>query len=78
MISVSTPPLSRIPHLNGMEILQEIRIIVPGIPMILASGYIEEYVVGEDFRERPTCFLKKTYDFVALKHAVHLTLNSST
>lgn len=65
-----------IPHLNGMEILQEFRKIVPGIPVILSSGYLEEYVVGEDFRERPTCFLKKPYDFLALKHAIDLTLNS--
>ncbi|WP_163337505.1 response regulator [Desulfopila sp. IMCC35008] len=62
------------PHLDGMKTLQELRKIVPGIPMILASGHSEENVMRGSFKERPACFLQKPYNLQALKDAIDLTL----
>lgn len=63
------------PQLNGMKTLQELRKIVPGIPMILASGYSEENVMRGSFKEQPSCFLKKPFNLQALKDTIDLILN---
>ena len=62
------------PRMNGWETLLALRQIVPGIPVILASGYSEEQVLEEPQSERPQSFLGKPYGFQALSDAISRAL----
>jgi len=62
------------PRMNGLETLTALRQIVPGIPVILASGYSEEQVMDGNHLERPQAFLGKPYCLQDLKDAICRTL----
>ncbi|MBU1566056.1 MAG: PAS domain S-box protein [Proteobacteria bacterium] len=62
------------PRMNGWETLIALRQIVPGIPMILASGYSEEQVMERVHSERPQFFLGKPYGFKDLRDAINRAL----
>ncbi len=62
------------PGLNGWETLAALRKIAPDLPVILASGYDEATVMGEDHAERPQAFLSKPYSLKDLKAALGRTL----
>jgi CheY-like chemotaxis protein len=55
------------PGMNGWETLAALRRIRPNVPVILASGYDEANVMGEDHTERPQVFLHKPYRMADLK-----------
>ena len=62
------------PRMDGWETLLALRQIMPGIPVILASGYTEELVMEKAQSERPQFFLEKPFSFQALKDAVNRAL----
>ena len=62
------------PRMNGLETLTALRQIVPDIPVILASGYSEEQVMGGTHPERPQAFLGKPYGLQKLKNAISQSL----
>ena len=62
------------PGLNGWETLAALRKIDLALPVILASGYDEASVMGEDHAERPQAFLSKPYSLKDLKAALERTL----
>jgi two-component system cell cycle sensor histidine kinase/response regulator CckA len=49
------------PRMNGWETLAALRLISPGVPVVIASGYDESTVFAEDHLERPQAFLHKPY-----------------
>lgn len=62
------------PRMNGWETLFALRQIMPGIPVILASGYSEEQVMKETHLERPQAFLGKPFGLLALRDSIRQTL----
>jgi nitrogen-specific signal transduction histidine kinase/ActR/RegA family two-component response regulator len=62
------------PRMNGLETLTALRQIVPGIPVILASGYSEDQVMEGIHPDRPQAFLAKPYSLQELKDAICRTL----
>ncbi len=51
------------PRMNGWETIAAVRKIVPGVPVILASGYSESEALKGEHPELPQAFLSKPYDF---------------
>jgi two-component system, cell cycle sensor histidine kinase and response regulator CckA len=58
------------PRMNGWETLNALRKLAPGLPVILASGYDEAYVMAGDHPELPQAFLSKPYQLQALRDAI--------
>jgi CheY-like chemotaxis protein len=65
------------PRMNGWDTLTALRRLVPGIPVILASGYSEAQVMEGDHPELPQAFLHKPYESKALIAAINQVLASS-
>ncbi|MFZ2960638.1 MAG: PAS domain S-box protein [Candidatus Ozemobacteraceae bacterium] len=65
------------PRMNGWETLMALRRLAPGIPVILASGYSEAQVMGEEHPERPQAFLSKPYRRVHLVEAIRRALSDA-
>jgi CheY-like chemotaxis protein len=65
------------PRLNGWETLTALRKLVPGIPVILASGYDEAQVMAGDHPELPQVFLGKPYQLKGLRDAIRQALIKS-
>lgn len=65
------------PRMNGWETLLALRQIMPGIPVILASGYSEEQVMGETHLERPQAFLGKPFGLQALSDTIRQALKDA-
>jgi CheY-like chemotaxis protein len=55
------------PRMNGWETLTALRKLMPGIPVILASGYSEAQALAGEHPELPQAFLSKPYDFEKLE-----------
>jgi len=64
------------PRMNGWETLTALRELVPGIPVILASGYDEAQVMEGDHPELPQAFLGKPYKHKELSDAINHALTS--
>ena len=62
------------PRMNGWETLAALRQLVPGIPVILASGYSEAQAMEGDHPERPQAFLHKPYETKALINVINQVL----
>ena len=58
------------PRMDGWETLTALRKLVPGIPVILSSGYSEVQVMAGDHAELPQAFLSKPYELPALKDTI--------
>jgi CheY-like chemotaxis protein len=58
------------PRQGGWETISALRKIVPGIPIILASGYNESQVMAGSHSDFPQAFLSKPYEFEALRDAI--------
>ncbi len=67
------------PRMNGWETMTVVRQLVPGIPVILSSGYDEAHVMAAagDHSELPQAFLGKPYMLRALSDAIGQALASS-
>jgi CheY-like chemotaxis protein len=65
------------PRMNGWETLLALRQIIPGIPVILCSGYSEERVMKEVHLELPQAFLGKPFGLQALRDTIRRTLRES-
>ena len=64
------------PRMNGWETLTVLRKLVPGIPVILASGYDKAHVMAGDHPELPQVFLGKPYKLKELGDAIRQALVS--
>jgi two-component system, cell cycle sensor histidine kinase and response regulator CckA len=64
------------PHMDGWQTLEALRELVPGIPVILSSGYSEAQVMAGNHPELPQAFLSKPYEYEKLSEAVFRMLNS--
>ena len=62
------------PRMSGWETLAELRKLVPGIPVILASGYDEAQAMAGEHTELPQAFLGKPYRMRALREALSQAL----
>ena len=58
------------PSMDGMETLEEIRAMHPGLPVLLSSGYGKDSVPYAALRSRDTAFLRKPYSPQDLLEAV--------
>ncbi|MFA6012326.1 MAG: PAS domain-containing protein [Desulfobacteraceae bacterium] len=63
------------PRMDGWGLLDAIRSIVPGIPVILTSGYNQNHVMNGDHKEQPQSFLSKPYRSDDLREAIVHALN---
>jgi CheY-like chemotaxis protein len=59
------------PGMNGWDTLTALRDIVPGIPIILSSGYSEAQVMAGHHSELPQAFLSKPYDIQKLNQVIN-------
>ena len=62
------------PRMNGWDTLTALRQLVPGLPVILASGYSEAQVMEGDHPERPQAFLQKPYEVKVLVATINQLL----
>jgi len=58
------------PRMGGWETLAALRVLSPGLPVILASGYDESAVMAGDHPEKPQAFLSKPYQLHALRGVI--------
>ena len=58
------------PRMDGWATMAALRQLVPGLPIILTSGYDEARALAGDHAERPQAFLGKPYAVAALINAV--------
>jgi signal transduction histidine kinase/CheY-like chemotaxis protein len=58
------------PGLDGWATLAAIRAVRPDVPAVLASGYDEVQVLGEEHAERPQVFLHKPFVLADLRAAI--------
>jgi two-component system cell cycle sensor histidine kinase/response regulator CckA len=65
------------PRMNGWETLLALRQIMPGVPVILSSGYSEDQVMEGTHPERPQAFLGKPYGFQTLRDIIRRTLRDT-
>jgi CheY-like chemotaxis protein len=65
------------PRMNGWETLLVLRQILPGIPVILASGYSVERVMEEAHSELPQAFLGKPFGLQVLSDTIRQTLRDT-
>ena len=59
-----------LPGMDGWQVLTAMRKLVPGIPVILSSGYDEAYAMAGDHAELPQVFLGKPYELGLLLKAI--------
>ncbi|MDR3555778.1 MAG: ATP-binding protein [Syntrophobacteraceae bacterium] len=64
------------PGVSGRETLAGLRALVPGIPVILTSGYDEAAGLRGDHPESPQTFLHKPYGLKDLQKAIALALST--
>ncbi len=62
------------PRFNGWDTLKALRRIQADIPVILASGYDEEFALLQSQGEKPQAFLSKPYHMNDLKRALQVAL----
>jgi CheY-like chemotaxis protein len=62
------------PVMNGEEAAAELRLIRPGVPIILSSGYSEQEVAGRFAGKGLAGFLKKPYEPAELIEALQRAL----
>ena len=62
------------PRMDGWETLAALRSLLPGIPVVLSSGYDEAQVMAGEHPERPQAFLGKPYRLEELRGAVYRAL----
>lgn len=65
------------PRLSGWEVLEAVRALKPGVPVILTSGYEEAQVRDQSRKEQPQVFLQKPYQLADLKQALGKILGQS-
>jgi urea ABC transporter urea binding protein len=58
------------PRMGGWETLQALRALMPGLPVILTSGYDEARALAGEHPEKPQVFLGKPYEFAQLREAI--------
>jgi two-component system, cell cycle sensor histidine kinase and response regulator CckA len=61
------------PRMDGWETLTALRKIVPGFPVILASGCDEDHVMDGEHSEPPQSFLRKPYRALEIRDALRQT-----
>ncbi len=62
------------PQMDGWETLTALRSVIPGLPIVLASGYDQSQVMTGEHAEWPQTFLHKPYQLAKLRDAVRLAL----
>jgi len=66
------------PHINGVELFSAIRKLSPGIPVIIASGYSVDLVMGEAGAERPQYYLGKPFTIKELRKVMAMALDEES
>lgn len=64
------------PEMDGWETLEELRKIAPEIPVILASGYDQDFVMRGEHQQKPQAFLRKPYNSISLQQAIEQALSA--
>ncbi len=62
------------PHMDGWETLTALRKVIPGLPVVLASGYDQSQVMTGEHAEWPQTFLHKPYQLAKLRDSVRVAL----
>ncbi|MBU8920604.1 MAG: response regulator [Bacteroidales bacterium] len=65
------------PGIDGKEVLREIRIIRPDVPVILSSGYDKSVLTDELSADNCTTFMQKPYSMEDLGRIIYETLGKS-
>ncbi|HAE38689.1 MAG TPA: hypothetical protein DCG57_08635 [Candidatus Riflebacteria bacterium] len=58
------------PEMDGWQTLEALRAIAPEIPVILASGYDQDFVMRGEHQQKPQAFLRKPYNSISLQQAI--------
>ena len=62
------------PQMDGWDTLTALRKVIPGLPVVLASGYDQSQVMTGEHAEWPQTFIHKPYQLAKLRDAVRLAL----
>ena len=62
------------PRMDGWELVTALRMISPGIPVILTSGHDEAEMMADDHPDHPDAFLAKPYELKNLVNTIHQLL----
>ena len=62
------------PDMDGWQTLEELRKISPELPVILASGYDQSFVMKGEHKEQPQVFLSKPFNSSSLQEAIKQAL----
>ena len=66
------------PGRDGISLAAAARGLVPGLAVVLMSGYTDRELPGRGIREGQEVFLTKPYSAAALLHAVRRAASSAT
>lgn len=58
------------PEMDGWQTLEALREIAPEMPVILASGYDQDFVMRGEHLQKPQAFLRKPYNSISLQQAI--------
>lgn len=58
------------PTMSGLECLRRIRELVPGIPVVISSGFTRDQLVGRDEEVQNAVFIKKPYGYAQLERSI--------
>jgi DNA-binding NtrC family response regulator len=68
----------RMPSANGMALLEEIRMVRPGVPVVLMTGDIRESVRSQAAEKGAFAFLRKPFDRDEVIRIIRAALPEST
>lgn len=63
------------PEMNGFELAQRIKSVVPDIKVLFMSGYSTDVISDDTIIQDGVNFIQKPFSFKALSVAVHALLN---
>jgi len=65
------------PHMNGGDVIREMKRTSPKVPVVLLSGYTETLSLEENVKEADCVLSKGTREIPELLHAIHRLLRKS-
>jgi len=64
----------KMPGMNSVDDIQQVRTLYPNIPMIVVSMYGEREIIQQAFEYGASGYIPKTYEAEQTKHAISLVL----
>ncbi|QBP43158.1 response regulator [Paenisporosarcina antarctica] len=60
----------KLPSMNGLEVLKRIKIILPNVPIVMMSAYVDDNLIQEAMELGATHYMTKPFDIYELKDVV--------